>query len=503
MTKYIGNNSKALPFNFDAIVPIGQAVQIYNNGTEPRAKGLYFAGQGTPTNTIASFADTAISGTGSSSATAAAVWLDDTRILMMYRGTNTVDNAVVGTVSGNVPTLGALVSGSTVVASEYEGLVHLPRTGNKAVMNLQQAVSSFQGLVCVSVAGTVPTIGTPVALTGNISNASPAIHTVECGINQVISYYIVAGGPTMSGCISNISGATITPVSPVAFSGSVGLFNYGAIGLCALDYTSTTSTHALAYYANATSIDFRINQVTNASNSITTIGNSISITGSAGSVPGIKIVKYAPGKLLVLYHNSGNSSIMAQGVIYSGTTASLDGSPFAVASVSGGIVSYQWDVAYVADNQLAFMWTFSTLQFRVAPIYITSGSNVIIGPFVTSTFAGSGSLNYNMKRLHASPTTGKVVTGYYDNTGPGNKVFIASLTLNALDQRASATGIVVTAPTAVGGSGRVVAKGDTAYGLAGLTAGARYYIETDNTLTLTNTGYPIGTALSATSLLLV
>ena len=193
----------------------------------------------------------------------------------------------------------------------------------------------------------------------------------------------------------------------------------------------------------------------------------------------------------------------------------IDSSDNSFSAVGSAITVPAWD----SGNRQKSSMTVDTVNGKVMVHWEAQKSGQYYEAFSTGTI-GSTAVSYTaaalMNRWNSTQSTAtqlkSMLTGAYDFT---NKIIVTAATrtsdgsMKLQARRTTAVSLgsnygdwvgIATAAINSGASGNVTVLGGVSTNQSGLTTGTTYYVDTDGTLTTTANKYPIGEALSATSI---
>jgi hypothetical protein len=395
------------------------------------------------------------------------------KVVVAYtdNGNSRYGTAVVGTVSGTSITFGTPVVYESANTEEHTPVYD--SNAQKIVIGYQDRGNSDYGTAIVgTVSGTSISFGSPqVFHSGSVTQLSGAF---DSNNNKVVFAYLVnnSNGNAVVGTVSGTS---------VSF-GSTAVFESGRCFSMSTVYDTNAQKIVISYNDN---------QDNNYGKSIvgTVSGTSISFgsittfySGNTGFIS--SVYDLDSQKIIVCYADNGNSS--------HGTAI--------VGTVSGTSISFGTAIVFNAASTQYTSATYDEGQNKLVVAYrdvgnsnsgtvipgTVSGSSITFGD--ETVFNGSES---NFVTAVYDAASGNSVISYIDN---GNSDYGTSVVFqNAYDNSGS---------VADGDNARVDIIGSVSDNQIGLTAGEKYYVQTDGTLS-TTAGSPsvlAGTAISATKL---
>ena len=403
-------------------------------------------------------------------------------IISYYDGGNSgFGTSVVGTVnpSDNSITFGTPVTWETGSDVSSITSVYHPST-NTVFIAYRYSVTATK-IVVGEVSGNSITFGTASTITGNPEDANlSACHDVAS--DKIVLFSQFTGNP-ISGrarVITITSKDSQSWGSPVNFSTSTGVLSTAAA------YDAANQKSVVLFRDNATT---KIVAGTVSGTSITF--DTISTVASTGGTSISLGYDASSEKLLALYYNSSATDMKARVCDASGSSVTFGTEAVLYTANSG----YSW-VTYDSSSSklLAFYTDFTNGYYKEATI---SGTSVTFGSAVQYN---NGSTQYTQAAVDTS--AGRVVAGFRDQTNSsyGEAVVIAidPTTLNADNFIGFADSAYASGQSAGIDSTCSINNKQT-----GLTAGSKYYVQKDGTLS-TTAGSPsveAGIALSATELL--
>lgn len=405
------------------------------------------------------------------------------KVVFAYRdGSNSsYGTAVVGTVSGSSITFGTPVvfhSANTVNSVP----VFDPDT-NKVVIAFGDAADGIGEAIVGTVSGTSISFGSPTMFEPNAVTATGMDACYDTTNDKVVITYRDTSAGQGQSIVGTVSGTSISFGSQVIFEGA----NVEE-PRCAFDANAGKVVVAYRDGFNATAI------VGTVSGTGISFGSKVDIdTGNTNT----KDVAYDPDtqKVVVLHSSSSITGVAASVGTVSGTSISFG---TAAQVVSAGISAENGGLTYdtLADK---FVYAFLGASKGELVTFGVSGTDIVN---VSSKFTFTSNNIYNADPVFDS-NANKVAIAYRDvgDSEKGKAVVYTTGSTNLTD-----------ADTFVGFSNGAYADGNTATvqiigsiddAQSGLTAGTKYYVQTDGSLATTAASPSVvaGTAISATKII--
>ena len=407
------------------------------------------------------------------------------KVVIAYRDVSNSNSgtAVVGTVSGTSISFGTpVVFDSSGLPARFASVVY--DSANQKIVIAYNSDETRGRVVVGEVSGTSISFGSTAIF--EFGNAE-SISAVYDSSNQrvVFAYWDDQDSDYGKAIVGQVSGTSVTFGSPVVFESA-------DVGHISAVYDSANNKVVIAYEDN---------------------GNNQYGTAIVGTVSGTSISFGSPTVFensaiynLSATYDSTNSKVV---ITYTGPS---DYGWAAVGTVSGTSISFGSPVAYNSFTTGFSSATFDSTNGKVVIIF-NDGGNSYYGTAVVGTVSGTSisfgspfvfesAATYNTAATFDS-TNEKVVIAYRDagNSSYGTSVVLSPLTM----------GTNLTAENYIGISNGAYSDGQTATiqligsvddAQSGLTAGQKYYIQNDGTLSETADDPSVfaGTAVSSTSL---
>ena len=396
------------------------------------------------------------------------------KVVIAYRDNSTnYGTAIVGTVSGTSITFGSAVvfeSGNTSsISAAYDS------ASQKVVISYTDDSNSSYGTAIVgTVSGTSISFGSPVVFNStNTTNAISSTFDSNSG-KVVISYRDYGNGPYYgTAIVGTVSGNSIS------FGTSV-VFNSANTPTTSIVYDSTSQKVVVAYQ-NSGNSGYAEAIVGTVSGTSISFGSSV-VIASVSVQATVATYDSNAQKVVVAYTDNDNSA--------SGTAV--------VGTVSGTSISFGTPVVFDDTGTVnATSIAFDSSANAVVIAYRDYG-NSQYGTFVTGTVSGT-SITFGTPTVFEAATTDSTSVVYdsteqktiinYGNTNDGISVVVQ-------------VGYENRYPVADGNPAILDIIGSVSTNQLSLTAGEKYYVQTDGTIS-TTAGDPsvlAGTAISATKL---
>ena len=358
------------------------------------------------------------------------------KVVIFYSdvGNNGYGTAVVGTVSGT-----SISFGSPVVF-EIAGTTNISATyeanAQKVVVSYRDGGNSNYGTAIVgTVSGTTISFGSPVVFESALSASMSAVFDASSG-KVVISYLDFGNGSYGTSTVGTVSGTSISFGTPVVFESASTEYISAA-------YDTANQKVVIAYHDN---------------------GNSSYGTSIVGTVSGTSISFGSP----VVFESADSRYISAtydataqKVVVGYSDFGNLEHGTVIVGSVTGNSITFESPVVFESAG-----------SYNVTAVYDVAAQRAVIA------YKDLGNLQYG---------TSVVFRNAYTSTTLTSENFIGISTGGYADTQAAT----------------INAKGFVDDNQSGLTAGQSYYVQTDGTLS-TTAGDPevfAGTAVSANKLI--
>jgi len=460
----------------------------------------------------------------------------------------TIEAVATATITSKAPvilnsagTVSPLVEGSAALGSETSySTGNVEKQGSAFDVNAGKIVISYMDgdagdngrCIVGTVSGTTISYGTAVVL--NSASTPNTACAYDANAQKIVVSY--SNGNIGTAVVGTISGTTITFGTPVVYN-TPGNTNYQNVV-----YDSNSQKVVIVYQDGGTS-DHGTAIVGTVSGTSISFGTKVVFEAAASHYIGA-CFDSTTNQVVIGYEDQGNSSY--------GTAI--------VGAVSGTSISFGTPTVFESAESEWIQMAYDTAAEKVATIYQDVG-NSEYGTGIVGTVSGTGisfgsptvfrteetdsiSLDYNTQasatvityRLNVagdgelitatisgtsiSFTTpvevtaeGNNYTTVYDSTAaktvsawkdPGVTNDGRSIVSQQAYANLTATNFVgiADAGIATSATGTVVVQGGTVTGLSSLTAGSKYYVQNDGTITTVSSSVNAGLALSTTSLLL-
>jgi len=395
------------------------------------------------------------------------------RVVVAYRdgGNSNYGTAVIGTVSGTSISFGTPVVFLSAVARESS--VVYDANAQKVVIAYKNDGNNESTAIVGTVSGTTISFGTAVVFGTAASNDFAT--TYDANAQKVVIAYMTTNDNGIA-IVGTVSGTSISFGTPTQLE------------------NSRNSELAIAYDANAQKVVVAYRDLEN-SNYGTTVVGTVSGTSISFGTP----VVFNAGNT---YDNSMTYDANAQKVVIAYTDGGNSNYGTAiVGTVSGTSISFGSEVVFDSTGSVSDSSAVYDANAKRIVIFYRAGSggNVIVGTvsgtsisFATSAQFESGAANHNSSIY--DPDTQKVVVAYEDggNSGYGTSLVFQTGYTN-----------IIRGSVADGDAANVDIVGTVSSNQVSLTAGQKYYVQTDGTIGTTPADPSVlaGTAVSATKLL--
>tara|TARA_R110002049_G_scaffold98970_2_gene240859 strand:- start:3086 stop:4528 length:1443 start_codon:yes stop_codon:yes gene_type:complete len=404
---------------------------------------------------------------------------DSNKVVIAYRDEGNSDHgtAVVGTVSGTTISYGTPVV-FEAAASSWTVAV-FDSNSNKVVIAYRDEGNSNYGTAIVgTVSGTSISFGTPVVF--NSANSYYMGGTFDSSNNKVVIAY---SDGTMKAIVATVSGTSVSFGTAVQF-----------------DAASTTKRPSAAFDSNAGKVVIAWGDNVSAAGTAivgTVSGTAISFGTEVGFEAGgtyftATIFDSNAGKVVIAYSDGGNS--------YYATAI--------VGTVSGTTISFGTAVVFDESWDEWFSAAFDSNANQTIISY-KDGGNSNYGTAINGTVSGTAisfgtAVVFETSSIKETATvfdsnSNKVVIAYED---VGNSSYGTGVVYSTGSSNLTATNLLGVASAAIAdtATGTINTWGSRNEVQTGLTIASDYYVQTDGTITTSDGGQLIGTAISATQI---
>ena len=426
----------------------------------------------------------------STSYTAATFDSNSGKVVIAYEdvGNSQYGTAVVGTVSGNS------ISFGTPVVFESAEVSYVTATfdsySNKVVIFYRDHGNSNRGTAVVgTVSGTSISFGTPVSV-ANHNSTDHAITFDSTNNKVIVAYRNNTTSSRGTAVVGTVSGTDISFGTPVTY--------YSGINLrTALGFDSSNGKVIVAYRAHSNSGRGRA-QVGTVSGTSISFGSSVDFNTSSTLEYTNVVFDSSNNKVVILYHDDGNSN---RGTAIVGT-------------VSGTSISFGSEVVFNTTETNYISGHFDSNANKVIIAYQDAG-NSNYGQAIAGTVSDT-SISFDTEITFESANSAyigstfdtsanKSVFSYVDGGNSSYGTAIVGQLTSSSSTNLTATNYIGVADGTYSNSATATVQliGSVDDAQSGLTAGQSYYIQNDGTLS-TSAGSPsvlAGTAISATRLI--
>ena len=444
-------------------------------------------------------------------------------------------NGTVSEVSGSAQSIGT--EATFMTGATYGITIVYDDNANKVVVAYRDSGNSNHGYAAVgTVSGTSISWGTPVVFeSANISGDLWASY--DSAENKVVIAYSDNGNSARgTGIVGDVSGTSISfPYGAVPFTtnsaGEFGCTYDAANAKTVISYRdNSTDGYAIVATVSGTSISYGTpvqfetgnaiyNNITYDSNAEKVV---IAYRDAGDSDKGKAVVGTVSGTSIsfgsIATFNSGGTEYIGSAfdstnnktvIVYRDDGDSQKGKGI-VGTISGTSISFGTPSVFTTSVSPGNSATFDS---DTNQIIVAFTDNNVSGKFARGTVSGT-SISFSAEFTFANATTdyqnvtydtgsNRAVFAYQDgansNIGTGVVVQVGSTNLTA-------QAFVGVADSAISASaaGSIIVQGGTVSGLSSLTAGSKYYVQTDGTFgtSADNPSVNAGLAISTTSLLL-
>ena len=406
------------------------------------------------------------------------------KIVIAYRdeGNSNYGTAIVGTVSGTSISFGTAVVFESA-STEYIGAT-FDTNSNKVVLGYRDQGNSNRGTAIVgTVSGTSISFGSATVYDTNA--VSEQAITFDTSSNKIVIAYKQGGSNSGRAIVGTVSGTSISFGSSAQFNAS------------SADFTSagfdTASNKVVISYKDDGNSSYGTSIVGTVSGTSISFGTK-AVFESASTRYTSTVFDSANGKTVVAYADAGNS--------YHGTAV--------VGTVSGTSISFGSPVVFEAASVFSLSATYDVAAGKVTVAYQDDG-NGQDGTLISGTVSGT-SISFGSPAVFETDATNKIFSTFDSSS---NKVVVA--------YAASSNGISVvhqnaydetnlTSENFLGFAAHTYADTQSALvnstctvdrNQTSLTAGQKYYVQTDGSLgtTAADPSVVAGTAISSTEII--
>jgi len=469
----------------------------------------------------------------------------------------TIEATATATIASKAPvilnsagTVSPLVEGSAALGSEtVYSTGNVGRQGSAFDVNAGQILITYQEggagdygyCVVGTVSGTTITFGTPLAFNSSATNSSKCAY--DANAQKIVIAY--RNGSIGTAVVATLSG---TGVSATASFGTPEIYGTpGSITHSDIVYDSTAQKVVIGFedqnnssYGTAivgtvagTGISFGSAQVYasvtsghnrlcyDSTNNKTVIAYRNETSGSVGTAvvgtvvgTGISFgtpVPFTTAPLMTYALANTYDTANQKAVISYCDGDASDRGVSIVGTVSGTTITFGTEVVFDSDTVgPGISSAYDTQASSVVITYLdstNSNGEIIVGTvsgtsisFNTAVVINSGAGTTDTTTVYDSAAK-KIVSAYKDQGVSNDGYAIVSQTPYANLTAANFLGIA-DAGIATSATGTVVVQGGTVTGLSSLTAGSKYYVQNDGTITTVSSSVNAGLAISTTALLL-
>ena len=410
------------------------------------------------------------------------------KVVITYRdvGTSSYGAVVVGTVNSN----NSITFGTRVIyqsSEQYDRCPVLFDPSNGKVIIFFNNASLQPAAIVGTVSGNSISFGSAVAFDTSQFLYTQASAAFDTGNNKAVTCYYKSGSE---------SGAIVGTVSGTSISfGSVTNFYSGAANNTTMGYDSNAGKVIVTYQQGNSGLGCKVGTVSGTSISFgaeTTINSGGNVRPSA--------VSYVSGadKTVVTYHDNDSASTKGKAV---------------VGTISGTSISFG-SVTSFGNSANIFNAVASPITPNSVSIGYSDRDNSNYGTVIVGTVSGS-SISFNTKAAFTSETTlnggwgaaydsnlGKVVFAYGGGTSAVGKAVAVQTAYSATNLTEENYVGIAQNPASTGTPVKIGIIGSVVGNQTGLTAGEKYYVQGDGSLSTTPDSPSVlaGTAISATQL---
>ena len=407
----------------------------------------------------------------------------------------------VGTVSGTTITWNtSVVFDSTNLANAYHTVAFDPNTTNSFVINYYRSGSQWD--IAGTVSGTSATVGTAVRVrTATAQGLAPLL---AWNPNQAGEYAAIYKD---DGSSSNNIYAYIGTVTGNSISqGATNLLAAVAHDGCGIAWNKGVNDELAIIYRTHTGTTVNICRGTVSGTTITYGTPSVVDSSNNGFMPNISFDDNVTGSFVWQYFSSTHTESRSGAGTLSGDTWTFGTTQVTPDSDSSNLV-YLSPIQFVQTTAGvgAGCWygtngsTYGAraAAFSVSGTTLTWGTSSVIDTG-DSPVAASPRMSFNPQ------DAGSFITCNGETSGAGydTNTYLSRIAISSSNVTAANFVGIADAGIATSATGTVVVQGGTVTGLSSLTAGSKYYVQNDGTITTVSSSVNAGLALSTTSLLL-
>jgi hypothetical protein len=401
------------------------------------------------------------------------------KVVIAYHdnGNSGYGTAVVGTVSGSSISFGS----ETVFSSrdtEYISAVYDSAAGKVVIAYHDNGNSSYGTAVVGTVSGSSISFGSPTVFNSATVYHISAVYDSAAG-KVVIAYRDNGNSDYGTAVVGTVSGSSIS-------FGSTTVFNSARSDDMSAVYDSAAGKVVIAYQDDGNSAYGTAVVGTVSGSSISFGSPTVFNSGSTSDISAT--YDSTASKVVIAYQDDGNSDY--------GTAV--------VGTVSGSSISFGSETVFSSGRTFGTSATYDPTAGKVVVAY-RNNSNSAYGTAVVGTVSGSSISVFNSGSTYDLSATydsaaGKVVIAYQDS---GNSDYGTAITYSPAYTGTNANDFVGFAQDSASNGGTVLVATNQQIDAnqTGLSPKSTYYVDTDGTLTTSDTGYPVaGFALDANTI---
>ena len=391
---------------------------------------------------------------------------------------------VVGTVSGSSISFGTPVRAYSGPAYSNFGTAY-DANAQKVIYGFRTGSASGLKVVVGTVSGTSISFGTPVAIDSG-SNENGGSMAYEANAQKiVVSFPSASDSQYGASVVGTVSGTSISFGTKVIYSSAAVDTGVGT----AVAYDAVAQKVLIGYRLSSDARGYGI--VGTVSGTSISFGTTVKYSDSI--VPAGMSLAYSSlsGKIIIVYEDANTNNGIAIAATLSGTSVSY-GSP--ITWVSNGVNMSSLGTAPLTEDTNAGVMVFGFAN--------TSGNGQVVNFTVTGstitasdiTTWDSGTQNFYIGGAYHSVEK-KTVFSWQQTYTTGEAITYSPASTNSTDFIG-----ITDAAISDTASGSVTIKGGISTNVTGLTPNATYYVQTDGSLSTTESDVLAGKALSSTSI---
>lgn len=403
--------------------------------------------------------------------------------IVVYHSPNGEHYVTVGSISGTTITFGSRTNVPTGGWVTSGAMCRVGIGSNKIIIaSVNYDAASHPGQIVVgTISGTTISFGSSVGFAAGIDTNAGFWGMDWDTINSKAVLCYQSGGTSLVAAVVTVSGTvpTVNSSTQIAAVATAGGYNGQVVW-------TGTSNKFLISYADTTNSQGKVAVLTVSG---TSVSAGTIATFFAGSVLYVWNCWDATNScMLIAYRKVSDTSGWVVPVTYSGTTCTV-GTPYNFAT---GTIS-PMGIVYESNTTKSYVAYYDGTNAKAAYLTIAAGA---VTNATTTTIAAMDAIGYCTGYL-TSLNNGKMVACFKSSNGK-------AIVFSAFYTNLTSTNFLGITQAAISNAatGRVSTAGCRVSSLSGMTAGLKYYLNDDGTLSTDNTKPYLGLALSATDLII-